>query len=328
MKKIFCLILILVSGIFFVLPNNFVFAQEAAGISISPVRFELTANPGDVLENKIKVFNPTDSVISLKIISEDFKAVGEEGHVSIDINEREEDEKIYSLKSWITTQPNEFILNPKETKVISFLIEIPKNAEPGGKYGSVIPTITGSVGEEFTGAKVSSSVAALVLLVVSGDIKEKLIIDSFTVPSFQEYGPVPFEMKFKNKGTVHVKPKGYIIVTDWFGKNVVELELPQKNVMPEATRKVEAEWDTKWLFGKYTASIIGVYGTSNENLIPRTITFWVLPWKLMLGILAVLLVIFVILFLSRKRLRMAAKILLKGEHRSVEKTVEKVENDV
>lgn len=319
MKKILGLISILVAVLFFALPNNLVFAQETVGISISPVRFELTANPGDVLENEIKIFNPTNSVVSLKMTSEDFKAVGEEGHVSIDINEKEEDKRVYSLKSWITMKPNEFILNPKETKVVTFLIEVPKNAEPGGKYGSVIPTITGSAEEGFTGATVSSSVAALVLLIVSGDIVENLIIDEFTAPSFQEYGPVPFEIRFENKGSVHVKPKGYIIITDWFGKNVTELEFPQKNVMPEAVRKIDIEWDTKWLFGKYTASVIGIYGTSNENLTSQVITFWIFPWKLILGVLIVLLIIITFFFKTRERWRMAAKILFKGEHHTTKK---------
>lgn len=312
MKKIIGLIPVLIVGMFFAMPNNFVFAQEKVGISISPVKFELTANPGDMLENKIKVFNPTDSVISLKIISEDFKAVGEEGHVSIDINEKEEDKKIYSLKSWITMVPNELVLNPKETRVLTFLIEVPINAEPGGKYGSVIPTITGSIAKGSSGATVSSSVAALILLIVSGDVEEDLVINDFTVPFFQEYGPVPFEIRFENKGSVHVKPRGYIIVTDWFGKNVAELEFSQKNVMPGAIRRVDVEWDTKWLFGKYTASVIGVYGTSNENLTSNVVTFWVFPWKLTLAGLVALTMISTFLYLTRKRWQLALKILLKG----------------
>lgn len=290
------------------------FAQEktGGGITISPLTFELTANPGDTIANKIKVFNPSDSPISIKMEVEDFKPVGEEGKV---VTTTEEDEdSTYSLRKWIKIIPNEFTLEVGGQKSVDFIIEVPQDAEPGGKYGSILAGISGSLGEGITGASVSQKTGSLVLLMVAGDLKEKLIIKDFTVPSFQEYGPVPFEIRFENKGSVHAKPKGYIVITDWFGKNVAELEFPQKNVMPEATRKIETEWNTKWLLGKYTASVIGVYGASNENLTSQVITFWVLPWKLMLGVFVVLLIILFLFFKSRKRLRLAAKILFKGEH--------------
>lgn len=316
MKKIVYLFLIpIISLIFGSLISN-VFAQESVGIFISPVRFELTANPGDVIGNKIKVKNPTDSTISLRVTSEDFKAIGEEGHVAIDIQESESDKKVYSLKSWIKIQPNEFILNPGEERIIDFIIEIPENAEPGGKYGSVIPTITGLTGEEFTGATVSSSVAALVLLTISGDVKEDILVDSFVAPNFSEYGPVPFEIRFKNNGTVHVAPRGYITVVDWMGNKVDDVEFSQFNVIPGAVRKINKKLDKKWLLGKYTATLVGSYGTSNTPLIPYVTTFWVFPWKIFLSVFVVLLLFIIFFYITRKRWKMALKILLKGEHRA------------
>ncbi len=290
-------------------------AQEKVkgGITISPLTFELTANPGDTIINKIKVFNPSDHPVSIKMDAEDFRPIGEEGKV-ITTSESDED-STYSLRRWIKIVPNEFILEADGQKPVDFIIEVPQNAEPGGKYGTILAGISGSLGEGITGTAVSQQVGSLVLLMIAGDLKEELAIKDFTVPSFQEYGPVPFELRFENKGTVHVRPKGYIVITDLLGREVAELEFPQKNVIPGSVRRVDVEWDTKWLFGKYTASVIGVYGTSNENLMPRVITFWVLPWKLMLLVLIVILFLSALLFLSRKRLRMAAKILLKGDHR-------------
>jgi len=313
MKKIACLAFIFTASVLFVLPKSEIFAQEKVGVSISPVRFELTANPGDTLQNKIKIKNPTDNIISIKVITEDFKAVGEEGHVVIDINENEENIKVYSLKSWIRINPTEFILNSKEERIVDFIIEIPKNAEPGGKYGSVIPTISSSVGEEFTGATVSSGVAALVLLTVSGDVKENLIIESFTAPNFLEYGPIPFEIRFRNEGTVHVAPRGYITITDLMGNKVEDIEFSQFNVIPDAIRKIDKQLDKKWLFGKFNAMIVGSYGTSNTPLSPYIITFWVFPWKIALGVSIVFLIFFIYFYKTRKRWTTALKVILKGE---------------
>ena len=317
MKKIISVFTVLVCFV----SVNTVLAQEnkPKGVSVSPLTFELTANPGDTIGNELRIHNPTNGVILIKMEAEDFLPVGEEGKV---ITTSEEDEDTtYSLRKWITIVPSEFTLKKGEEKFVNFIINVPENAEPGGKYGSILAGVSGTVSENgiTTGASVATKTGALVLLMVSGDLNEKLMISDFSAPSFQEYGPVPFEIRFENAGTVHVKPRGYIVITDWFGKNATELEFPQKNVMPGAVRKIDVEWDTKWLFGKYTASVIGVYGTSNENLTSQVITFWIFPWKLTLGVLIVLLIIITFFFKTKERWRMAAKILFKGEHHSIKK---------
>ena len=287
-------------------------AQKGGGLSISPLTFELSANPGDNVLNVIKVLNPTDSVLSIKMEAEDFRAVGEEGKV-ITTSELDED-TTYSLRKWIKLSPEEFTLEPQEHKLIDFVIEVPENAEPGGKYGSILAGVSGSLSSGGAGTSISTKAGALVLLMVSGDLKENLMVSSFSAPSFSEYGPVPFEIKFKNTGTVHVKPRGFVVVTDLFGKKVTEIEFSQKNVLPGATRKNDAIWDTKWLFGKYTATVVGNYGTGNIPFEPRVITFWVLPWKIMLGVSLILLFITVFFLKTKKRWKMALGILFKGEH--------------
>ena len=290
------------------------FAQEntRSGVTVSPVTFELTANPGDIISNKIKIYNPTNKVVSIKMEAEDFKAVGEEGKV-ITTSESDED-TTYSLRKWIMMVPTEFTLEPGKEKIVDFIIEVPENAEPGGKYGSILAGISGSLSSGGTGTAITTKTGALVLLMVSGDLNEELIVSDFSAPSFQEYGPVPFEIKFENTGTVHVRPRGFVVVTDMFGNKVAELEFTQKNVIPGAIRRNEANWDTKWLFGKYTAALVGNYGTGNIPFESSVITFWVLPWKLMLGISLILLLIFVFFVKTKKRWRMALRILFKGEH--------------
>ena len=310
-KTISALILVVIS----LLCADSVFAQKSGkGVTISPLTFELTANPGDTLANKIKIYNPTDKIISIKVEAEDFRAVGEEGKV-VTTSESDED-TTYSLRKWIVMVPTEFTLEPGKEKIVDFIIEVPENAEPGGKYGSILAGITGSISDGGTGATIAIKTGALVLLMVSGDLNEELIVSDFSAPSFLEYGPVSFEIKFENTGTVHVRPRGFIVVTDLFGKKVAELEFSQKNVLPGAIRKNEAEWDIKWLFGKYTATVVGNYGTGNIPFETRVITFWVLPWKLMLGISLILLFVVVFFMKTKKRWKMALRILFKGEHHS------------
>jgi len=308
MKETKLLILLLIigfiGGLIFTQP---VFAQKV-GVSISPLTFELSANPGDDISNKLKVYNPTDSIITIKMEVEDFKTVGETGQVIV----TPEEETTYSLKKWVSINPIEFTLKPGESEFVSFDILVPENAEPGGKYGSILASPVAIMGEEATGTSVFSKVGALLLLTVAGEVKEGLIIKEFFAPSFLETGPVPFTIRLENTGTVHLRPRGFVTISNWRGKKVTDIAFPQNNIIPGSIRKIEASWDNKWLFGKYTAILVGSYGISNIPF-TATMTFWVFPWKMVLGIFLALLLILIFFYKTRRRWRLALKILIKGE---------------
>jgi len=304
-KRPLILIILVIGGLVLA---DLVSAQQI-GVTVSPLTFELTANPGDTLTNTLKIYNPTDSIISIKMEVEDFKPVGETGQVVVE----PEEEAIYSLKRWVKTEPIEFTLEPREQKFVDFEISVPENAEPGGKYGSVLASTTGAIGGEITGAAIAQKVGALLLLTVAGPVKENLTIKEFSAPSFLEYGPVPFAIRFENNGTVHVRPRGFVTITNWWGKKVADVEFSQLNVIPGAIRKIDTSWQNKWLFGKYTAMLVGSYGTANLPFNPPILTFWVFPWKVALGIFLALLLIFAFFYKTRRRWQLALRILLKGE---------------
>jgi hypothetical protein len=303
MKRIIFLLLLVAGAIVF---GDVVLAQGTA-LGISPVNFELTGNPGDVIINQIKIFNSSeDSSIGIKMEVEDITPQGEIGHVVTEPVEKD----TYSLAGWIKTDPEEFILEPRTQGFITFTISIPENAEPGGHYGAVLASTKSIAGPGPTGAAITQRVGTLVLLSVSGEVKEELTVKDFSAPGYSEYGPVPFIIRFENKGTVHVKPRGFVTITNWLGKKIADIEFPQQNVLPGAVRKIDASWDKKWLWGiKYTATLNGSYGVSNIPFSPEVITFWAFSWKIGLGILVLLM----LLILSRRRWIAAFKILIKGE---------------
>ena len=303
--KLCALAILIIGGLIF-------FNQiEAARLSISQVTFELTGNRGDVLVNRLRVFNPTNSSIAIEMEIEDFAAAGEEGEVIV----KEAETETYSLAKWIRVSSGSFTLGPNEQKFVDFIITIPLSAEPGGKYGSVLATTKGimSPDEEMAGAAISTKVGALVLLTVSGDVVENLEVKEFSVPSFSETGPVPFLIRFENTGTVHVIPRGYVTITDWRSKKVIDIEFPQHTVIPGSVRRVKALWDKKWAFGRFTATLVGNYGTGNVPLKPPVVVFWLFPWRIALGVFIVSALVITYFVKTRKRWKMALKILIRGE---------------
>ncbi|MCK4782030.1 hypothetical protein KAS79_03880 [Candidatus Parcubacteria bacterium] len=305
-RKNFLFLILAIGGMIL---SQAVFA-DAPGIGLSPLTFEITGNPGDVIENYIKVGNPSsEHTISVKMTIEDIVPTGESGHVIVEPAETES----YSLARWTKCEHEKFILTPKEEKKIKFTIRIPENAEPGGHYGTVIAGSTGVTGPGITGASIIPRVGALVLLTVPGEMKENLIVKEFSAPrNYFEYGPIPFEIKFENLGTIHSRASASISITDLQGKKVAEIPLVQKSVLPSSVRKFEASWNQKWLWGgKYIATLSGTYGAGNIPLESKVITFWAFPWKVVLG----LLIFIILLILTRRRWAAAVRILIRGESR-------------
>jgi hypothetical protein len=303
MKRDILLLALIVGGV--ILGQGLL--AQGVSIGISPISFELSGDPGDIIINQIKVYNASaDNSIGIKMEVEDIAPRGEIGHVVVEPAETE----TYSLARWVKVDPEEFILEPKAQEFVTFTLSVPKNAEPGGHYGTILATTRSVVGPGKTGTLVAQRIGALVLFSVSGEIEENLLVKDFSAPNYSEYGPIPFTIRFENKGTIHVKPRGFVTVTDWLGNKVADVEFPQRNVLPNAIRKIDASLDNRWLWlGKYTATVNGSYGISNTPFSTAVITFWAFPWKAAL----VIWIFIVLLILSRRRWIAAFKILVRGE---------------
>ncbi|HEX7260071.1 MAG TPA: hypothetical protein VF272_04040 [Candidatus Saccharimonadia bacterium] len=277
--------------------------SAAQGLEISPPVLELNADPGQTLTVQIRLRDVSSGPLVVRATADDFGAKGENGDPQILLDEKEATR--YSLKFWVQ-QPSSFTLVPQEVKTIPVRIVVPANAEPGGHYGVI--RFTGTPPElDGTGVSLTASIGALVLLRVSGDITEKLEVQEFFTSkthekaSFFETGPIGFTERLRNEGSVHAKPVGYVAVYNIFHKRVAQLAVsnPARNVLPDSIRKFEQQLETKRLFGRYTAQMNVRYG-DNKKLSSKTISFWVIPYKL---ILAVIIAIVLLVFLLRQGLR-------------------------
>lgn len=282
---------------------------QSQNITITPPKFELFANPGESVTEQIRVRNDSEFPVTYGILLEDFSTAGEEGQVVLE----EPNNTNYSLARWIEPESKDLVLQPGEERPITFTINIPKDAEPGGHYASLLFT-TG--GEPMPGAaSVSQRVGSLILLRVSGNVSETASIESFTIPSYSQKGPVIFTLRVKNEGNVHIRPKGTIIVTNLFGKKVDEIPLNGANVIPGAIRKMETEWSRENLLGIYTATMVATYGQQNIPLTAAT-RFTVASTTTLI-ILAVAVITGIILLISlisgRKRLLKAIRVITSND---------------
>lgn len=288
-----------------------VHAQDAAGLTIIPPRFEIFANPGETETQLIRVRNDSPQPLNLSVLVEDFSSAGEEGGVVL---EEGESDTAYSLRRWIELSSENIVLQPGEEQAYPFTIRVPRDADPGGHYASILFQI-GSGEAEPGVASVQHRVGSLVLLRVSGDVVEDAEIASFSVPKYSRTTPVTFDLRVQNNGTTHIQPEGTIVITNMFRQKVDEIPLNSANVFPGAIRRMQTEWNpTGPVFGIYTATLVSTYG--QQNLVLTAASRFAVASPLALAILVVggsAAIIFVVsLVAGRKRVAKALKVLSSG----------------
>jgi hypothetical protein len=292
-------------GLLLAMPAPASAQTNASGLAISPPSFELSANPGDTLTNSIRVDNTQNQSLDVTEDVRNFTALGEEGEVNLS-----DQDNTYSMAKWVTVTPAKATIAPGQSHVFQYTISVPANAEPGGRFGSVVFRTSAKPLTGQSGVSIGQEVGALIFLKIAGNVSEKGSIASFaSTHAINQYKPVDFIVRLKNDGNVHLKPTGTITVTNIFGHKIATIPLESHNVLPGAIRKFDGQWrGGKFIFGKYTATVSVTYG-SNNQIITASTTFWGFPYIIMLVIIGVLILIGLLLYRIRNRLKLAIRAL-------------------
>lgn len=269
-------------------------------ITISPPVRELALPRGSANSYQMSLTNRSQNAVTLVLRASPFIASGDTGGVDV------ADDPLPDSQNWVIINPSIVSLEAGEQIDVTYTILIPQNAEPGGFYFAVTAllsgnaAITGQADQITTGSAVDLNVAALNLITIEGPVDYSAQISEFSTPKVLfEYGPVPFMARILNLSNVHIKPILEVEVNNTWGLESTSLiHLERQNILPQAQRKYEAEFDGKWHFGRYSATLNALYG--DGKTLSYTIFFWIMPWKIILAVLLALAII-ILLILSIKR---------------------------
>lgn len=292
--------LLLVLPLLFVVYSLFLSGAKAQvapfrAFIIIPPKLELTAKPGEIIQSSIRIQNQTESEVTLSVGMSDFIVRDMYGTPELVDPETAGE---WALSQWLSFSPDSLTIPPGEQGSVSVSISVPEDALPGGRYASIYFTEPGLVWEERAITGVTAEIRNLVLLRIAGPITEEAIVRRFQAPRFSEYGPVEFTTEIANLGNYHIRPLGAIEVKNLMGKTVANMDLQERNIFPGASQEYKNNWDKKWLFGRFKATLTATYGEQNLPL-TATIFFWVWPWKITLAILGAIILIVVLILLIK-----------------------------
>ncbi len=300
----------LLSQLFFA---GFAFAQEQAGVRISPALIDEALDPGFEKIYTITIENLEDKERTFYLSTKNIADVTEGGQP---IFARDESEITgMELAAWITLSQTEITLMPRQRGTVDFTMKVPQDASPGSHFGGVFVSIE-PPDIENSGAAVAYQVANIVSISISGDVNENASIRQFSTDKYF-YGTknVEFEVRVQNEGNVRIKPIGPVEIHNMLGQKVetIIFNENQSSVIPGKTRPFTFKWEEEGVgFGRYEAVVSAVYGEySGKKTISSTVSFWILPMSIIgpaLGALAfILLITFVIvrIYINRTLARMS-----------------------
>lgn len=287
--------------------------------AVGPGKTEVSVNPGETITKNISITNRVDEKVDFNLTVEDF--VGSDDPSKSVVLLGEDKRSPYSLADLIEPEIDSFSLEFGERITIPVTIKIPEDAEPRGYYGAVLVAndpeeeIDPDTGEPVVQGKtrIISRVGSLFLVRVNGEVEESGQLQDFDliepVQSVYSSKPKGFEVTFKNDGTVHLVPYGEISVTNLLGKEVTRLPLDAYFVLPESTRSRQVFWSNDFFgIGRYeaTLSMYRGYG-STDDLEGMAVTFWILPWKILLGVFVAVVVLITLIYYVASRFELKRK---------------------
>lgn len=300
------------------------FAADRQGnfsLQVTPSPLVVSIQPGASNTSELKIRNNGDKSEYLKIEPRSFTVNSDSGAITLG------NSAPVDISSWVTFEHPTFTIKPGEWFTERLTIALPANAGFSYSFALEISRVE-NVKPQQGETAVHGSVAVFTLIAVDRpDAKKELQVVSFkATQTVYEYLPVKLKTTFKNTGNTIVQPSGNIFIQRGSNDKKPLAVLPVNDgggyILPGSTRVLNSEWtdgfpayvatqdaantstknSLKWNWqnigsfriGPYKAKLVGIYNDGSKDVpLEAETTFWVLPWKILLGvfILAALIVI-------------------------------------
>lgn len=276
---------------------------QSLSLSISPPILEVMIKPGKSVTQVYKIANNGEAMVTtLKLV--------EMTEVGI------KEDPSFVAENWITVATSELIFNrpfllpAKVEKQLIIRINPPLGTKEQDYYRAIVLTTSPPPAEGTSISSFSQQLASPLLIRVTstGLLAKSTQITKFDLPTLLDsFTPLKLNIEVKNTGSTYFRPIGKITLTGLVGKG--EYTLAPVVLLVDQTRKLLTENQlgttvspptlslSGFFLGKYQ---VGADFTLDEGTIrvTQTKTFYALPWKAGVGIVAVAILMLII---KRKR---------------------------
>ena len=293
-SKIHRIILAFILVVLFLLPNG-VLALSAGGIGIMPHKTEYYPNrggwfvyevdSGEIINDEVRITNTKDTTVFVKLEGVDAFLLDDGAFALRDTPDNED------IGTWIELEETDFELEPNSSKIVPFILTVPKDAEVGDHIGGLAVYETSGEPERIyqsggTKVGITTRVGARMYLTVAGNIIRDLNIKKRSF--FGKADKMMFKFIFENKGNVRAN----LTITEGKIYNIFGLYDEQQDIVlgqvfshKTVTKIFPWPGKNKPLFGPYLAllTIEDTYKKVNPNsnvVVPEVepVTVWLITF--------------------------------------------------
>jgi len=227
-----------------------------AGITVEPVRQEIKVSAGKEAQGSYFVYNVGKEPTRVTVAPRDWFVLEENKGIKID--------------SWLRITPQEVDLEPGEKREVKYEVAVPTRAI--GELVAMVSFVPQA--EEESAINVVFSVSLYVMIEGTEILKGE--ISKVDIRRWEKEGSSDLRLAVlvENRGNVHLRPKGKIVIEDRKSKEIKEVELTYGwPVYPGKNRAYFGDWKGASLkSGKYKAIATVDYGDT-ENILKKTVSF-------------------------------------------------------
>ena len=221
-----------------------------AALGVEPENIELVVSPDIAMKGVYNVINEGSEAVHVKVQPENWprSSAGD---------------NVISVDKWLTITPMEFDLAPQERKEAQFAINPPR--DHGGELSAMIFFATSSPEGAMT---ITTRNGVSLYAAFADSMKLECLITNVDVSRFQQKTDtgivdqgIVFTIDFENKGNVHLRPTGSIMITGDDGSKY-DINIARGfPAYPGGKGSYQVLWDKKNILpGKYRADITLDYG--------------------------------------------------------------------
>lgn len=296
--------------------------QGDFNLQVTPSPLVATIKPGVKTKLELKVHNGGTAAEDLKIESRGFTLKSDS--TNINLLDTPPD-----FASWVTFSQPKFSVQSGQWATEQVTLNPPKDSGFSYSFAVVISRQNAPKGTGGTRA-IAGSLAVFTLINVDrpGATSSLEVSNFSTTKHMYEYLPATFSVRFRNNGNTIAQPLGNIFVQRGNSHSPLgSLDVNEKQgyILPGTERTITATWNDgfpvyqtvhnpdgttsqklvwNWAklsqlrIGRYTARLVAVYSQGGRDVpIEGTVSFWVLPWKILLIPFVVLLLVLFALFM-------------------------------
>lgn len=267
-------------------------AQAKTSVVLSPPFQNITLpNSQKSVNFQFTLDNQTDKTLTLKISTQDFQSLNEEGGVAF-LGDGTSFGQKYGLLPWITIPTGLVVMNPGQKQIVTGTINNDDKLTPGGHYAAVVASLDQSNTTNKNEVTLVSAISTLLFVNKTGGEQYKLELDSLNMSSFLVKVPTEITARFHNTGNVHEVPRGTVTLTDLAGRQVAQgtVNVESAEILPDSYRQIRIGLNSTrptWLPGRYKLQMQYRYdGTSDVINVDKTI--WLIPTKFLIGLLVLI----------------------------------------